>query len=173
MVQMFGVSMDLKMRLIATELIGNADSYLAIDQGPIIVMIENYRSGLLWEKFMANPEVPPMLNAIGFVPDSTTDVEDEVNSVQDFNLIGNYPNPFNPTTTIVFNLPARENVSISIYNHLGEKVRELTDKKFSAGENKITWNGLNDDNKIVSSGIYLYKINTSNSTLYGKMILQK
>ena len=43
---------------------------IAIDQGPIIDMIENYRSGLLWEKFMANPEIQPMLDSIGFVPDT-------------------------------------------------------------------------------------------------------
>ena len=150
-----------------------SDGYLAIDQGPIICMIENYRSGLLWEKFMSSPEIQPALNAIGFLPDSTTEVKYVTNAVNDFELLGNYPNPFNPATTIVFNLSATENVTIEIYNHLGEKVRGLTNEEFSAGENKITWNGLNDDNKIVSSGIYLYKINTSYSTLYGKMILQK
>ncbi|MBK8489370.1 MAG: T9SS type A sorting domain-containing protein [Saprospirales bacterium] len=48
-----------------------ANSYLAIDQGPIVCMIENYRTGLLWEKFMANPEIQSALDAIGFVPDST------------------------------------------------------------------------------------------------------
>jgi len=150
-----------------------ANSYLAIDQGPIIVMIENYRSGLLWNLFMANPEIQPMLNAIGFVPDSTTDVNDEDYTVNDFNLIGNYPNPFNPNTTIVFNLPKRENVTITVFNQLGEKVKEIINAEFEAGKNKVVWNGLNDNNKSVSSGIYLYKISSGNNALYGKMILQK
>ena len=48
-----------------------APSYLAIDEGPIIIMIENYRTQLLWNNFMANPEIQPMLDAIGFVPDFT------------------------------------------------------------------------------------------------------
>ena len=48
-----------------------ARSYLAIDQGPIIVMLENYRSGLLWDLFMANPEIDDALTAAGFVPDTT------------------------------------------------------------------------------------------------------
>ncbi|MDX2285070.1 MAG: glucoamylase family protein [Bacteroidia bacterium] len=48
-----------------------ADSYLAIDQGPILAMIENYRSGLLWQHFMANPEIAPALAALGFTADST------------------------------------------------------------------------------------------------------
>ena len=150
-----------------------ASSYLAIDQGPIIVMIENYRSRLLWNLFMANPEIPPMLDAIGFVPDSTTSVNDEVYTADDFNLIGNYPNPFNPNTTIVFNLPSRENVSITIYNQLGERIREIINEELPVGENKVAWNGLNDKNISVSSGIYLYKIISNSKSLYGKMILQK
>jgi len=150
-----------------------ANSYLAIDQGPIIAMIENYRSGLLWNLFMANPEVQPMLDAIGFVPDSTTSVDNDDYTVNDFNLVGNYPNPFNPNTTIVFNLPVRENVTVTIFNHLGEKVKEIINAEFEAGENKVVWNGLNEKNNSVSSGIYLYKISSDNKSLYGKMILQK
>lgn len=150
-----------------------ADSYLAIDQGPIIVMIENYRTGLLWDLFMANPEVQPMLSAIGFVPDSTTSVDDNNYSVDDFHLVGNYPNPFNPNTTIVFNLPQKQNVIVTIYNQLGEKINEIINEELPAGENKIVWNGLNESNKSVSSGIYLYKISSDSKSLYGKMILQK
>jgi hypothetical protein len=57
-----------------------ADSYIAIDQGPIINMIENYRSGLLWDLFMSNPEIDPALDAIGFVPDSTVATKDLITS---------------------------------------------------------------------------------------------
>jgi hypothetical protein len=49
-----------------------ADSYLAIDQGPIVNMIENHRSGLLWSLFMSNPEITPALEAIGFTPSPTS-----------------------------------------------------------------------------------------------------
>jgi exo beta-1,2-glucooligosaccharide sophorohydrolase (non-reducing end) len=97
-----------------------ASSYISIDQGPIIVMIENYRSGLLWENFMANPEIQPMLDSIGFVPDSTTSIIDESSVMNDFRIIGNYPNPFNPSTTISFMLPQREFIEINVYNSLGE-----------------------------------------------------
>ncbi|MEI8114218.1 MAG: glucoamylase family protein [Bacteroidia bacterium] len=57
-----------------------ATSYLAIDQGPIIAMIENYRSGLLWKNFMANPEIEPALKAIGFVADNTGIEEQKVSN---------------------------------------------------------------------------------------------
>ena len=73
-----------------------ATSYLAIDQGPIIDMIENYRSGFLWDLFMANAEIQPALDAIGFVPDST-------NTVQDHDMaetISCFPNPVQHTLNI-------------------------------------------------------------------------
>ena len=56
-----------------------AGSYLAIDQGPIIGMIENYRSNLLWDCFMSNPETAPALDAIGFETDSTYVTKTEQN----------------------------------------------------------------------------------------------
>ncbi|MCJ7553673.1 MAG: T9SS type A sorting domain-containing protein [Ignavibacteriaceae bacterium] len=64
-------------------------------------------------------------------------------------------------------------VKVSIFNHLGEKVKNLTNEEFDAGENKIIWKGLNNYNNPVSSGIYLYKIISGNKVLHGKMIIQK
>ena len=122
---------------------------------------------------MANPEIQPMLDSIGFVPDSVTSVEEESSTVDEFRLIGNYPNPFNPTTTIIFNLDKRENVKVEIFNHLGERIRTITEAELSPGENRVFWNGSNDDNNFVSSGIYIYKISTNSKSLFGKMILQK
>lgn len=150
-----------------------SDGYLAIDQGPIIVMIENYRSGLLWNLFMSNTEIQTALTAIGFTPDPATDVDEDQIEISDFELVGNYPNPFNPVTSIVFNLPAQQRVTVSIFNHLGEKIKDLADEEFKAGKNTVVWNGLNNQNLPVSSGIYLYKVNANSKSLYGKMILQK
>jgi hypothetical protein len=122
---------------------------------------------------MANPEIQPMLDSIGFVPDSITSVYELDPVVDDFRIIGNYPNPFNPSTTIVFNLSKKENVSIEIFNHLGEMVIELTNGEMASGKNEVVWNGFNDANHPVSSGIYIYKVKTSKKILSGKMILQK
>ncbi|MCX6151204.1 MAG: T9SS type A sorting domain-containing protein [Ignavibacteriales bacterium] len=149
-----------------------ADSYLAIDQGPIIVMIENYRSGLLWKNFMANPEIQPMLDAIGFVKDTTTSVEniDEPNS---FKLIGNFPNPFNPATKIKFSLKDAQNIKVIIYDMLGRKIKSFEKGMMTAGLHEIEWNSKSDLEEPVSSGIYLYSINGLEKSLTGKMILQK
>ena len=75
-----------------------------------------------------------------------------------FALEQNYPNPFNPTTTIRFNLPTRANVSLSIYNVLGQKVITLTQGELSAGYFSVEWNGRNEVGAQVASGLYFYRI---------------
>ncbi|MGQ9644702.1 MAG: glucoamylase family protein, partial [Ignavibacterium sp.] len=139
-----------------------ANSYLAIDQGPILIMIENHRSQLLWNNFMANPEIQPMLDAIGFVPDSTTDVDLSQNYPQDFQLFQNYPNPFNSITKIKFSLPISEreysDVSLKIFDILGKEVSTIFSGNLSSGEYEF-----NFDASDLSSGIYYYKLSFTHS----------
>ncbi len=104
---------------------------------------------------------------------SYTDVEDEKILPTDFLLKGNYPNPFNPNTTINFVLPERENVSIVIYNLLGEKVRELLREEKNAGEHFVMWNGKDDFEKEVPSGVYFYLITHNRKVISSKMVLIK
>jgi flagellar hook assembly protein FlgD len=75
-------------------------------------------------------------------------------------LKGNYPNPFNPITTISFSLNNlnTENSEIEIYNLKGQKVKKLEIRNLELGINNITWNGTDDNDQPVSSGIYLYKL---------------
>ncbi|MFH0735600.1 MAG: glucoamylase family protein [bacterium] len=150
-----------------------ASSYIAIDQGPIIAMVENYRSGLLWNYFMSNPEILPMLNAIGFVPDTTTSVYDDINIPSDFEILGNYPNPFNPSTTIVYTIPTTGKVNIEIYDVLGNVVNTLFNGLADAGKNEIIWNGYNSNNQKISSGVYIYRITFNNIILSKKMLMVK
>ncbi|MGE5681097.1 MAG: glucoamylase family protein [Bacillota bacterium] len=152
-----------------------ANSYIAIDQGPIIVMIENYRSGLLWKYFMANPEIKPMLDAIGFVPDSASVGLREGNNdiPEKIILYGNFPNPFNPSTVIKFRMKESESIEIHIYDLLGRKVRTLLNDYLSAGSHEIKWDGLDEAGHKVSSGIYLYSVKTSDKIITGKMVFQK
>ena len=85
-----------------------------------------------------------------------------------FELSQNYPNPFNPTTNINFNLPSASNVKISIYNILGEKVREVTNGQFSVGEHTINFNAQN-----LASGIYIYTIEAKTISGKGDFITAK
>jgi hypothetical protein len=72
-------------------------------------------------------------------------------------LYNNYPNPFNPTTTISFSLEQKSKVEISIYNVKGQKVRTLTEEEFIAGKHSVIWDGTDNSDIAVSSGVYLYK----------------
>ena len=73
----------------------------------------------------------------------------------------NYPNPFNPTTTISFSLPEEENVEIVIFNIKGQQVKTLYKGMAEEGEHKMIWNGKDTNNKLVSSGFYFYKLKTN------------
>ncbi len=93
----------------------------------------------------------------------------------DFNL-SNYPNPFNPTTTISFELTTEhtENTELSIYNIKGQKVRTLHPfPNRGLGTRSVIWDGNDSNNKSVASGIYFYKISTGKSSAMKKMLLLK
>ena len=85
----------------------------------------------------------------------------------------NYPNPFNPTTTISFDLAAESNVSIAVYNVKGQKVKQLMNEQLSVGQHSIEWNGKDSNNKAIASGIYFYKLTSDNDTVMRKMLLLK
>jgi len=88
-------------------------------------------------------------------------------------LIGNYPNPFNPTTNIAFSMKETAPVRIEIYNMKGQLVRTLVDEIRPAGNHTVVWNGVDNNNRSISSGVYFYKMTTGKFTSTKKMILLK
>lgn len=97
----------------------------------------------------------------------TTDVKQEDNSRPDqYVLNQNYPNPFNPSTKISFSIPERQNVSLKIYNSLGQEVAVLVNNSLNAGNYSVEWKANN-----TASGIYFYQIITNNFIQSRKMIL--
>ena len=93
-------------------------------------------------------------------------------------LIGNHPNPFNPSTTISFEVAQTSSfVTLEIFNIKGQKVRTLVDGKLDAGHHSVIWNGKDDNNKSVSSGIYFAVFDVDNNgsdyTSVKKVILMK
>ena len=91
----------------------------------------------------------------------------------EFALHENYPNPFNPTTQIRFDLPEMSNVTLTIYNMLGQKVRTFTMQSAPAGYHALTWNATNDYGAPISAGVYLYQLQTDGFVNTKKMILLK
>ncbi len=88
----------------------------------------------------------------------------------------NYPNPFNPATKIAFSIPSRltnSKVSLIVYDILGNRVKELVNETMQSGNYFIEWNGTNDKNQKVSSGIYFYEVRANTERFVGKMNLIK
>lgn len=99
--------------------------------------------------------------------------EEFENTVPSSILKSNYPNPFNPTTTISFSLPNEQVIELTIFNIKGQKVKTIYSGLAGEGEHSITWSGKDLNDKLVSSGIYFYKLKTNSSELTRKMLMIK
>jgi len=104
--------------------------------------------------------------------DGPVSEKDSVINLQS-NLIGNYPNPFNPSTTIAFEVAREGNVHIAVYNTKGQQVAVLTDRVYGFGKHTVVWNGHDDSGRPVSSGVYFYRMSASEHTAVRKMLLLK
>jgi hypothetical protein len=103
-----------------------ADSYLAIDQGPIILMIENYRSQLLWDLFMSNEEIQPMMDAIGFHAQANGFRPQLAHGKPSISV---FPNPSRDGFRIEFRVEHPGEVSVEIYNALGRALQTVFPKE--------------------------------------------
>lgn len=95
-------------------------------------------------------------------------IEIEVGIPTEFEVAQNYPNPFNPTTTISYSIPERINVTIDVFNMLGQRVLSLLDKEHLPGKYKIELDASN-----LSSGTYIYRVSTSKQSVIRKMMILK
>jgi len=99
--------------------------------------------------------------------------ESVIHSLLDLKSVKNYPNPFNPETSIIFTLKMFSQVDITIYNIKGQVVKTFLNKSCSAGINKIFWQGDTDSGDKVQSGIYFCKVSAGNAEKSFRMILLK
>ncbi|KAA3606484.1 MAG: T9SS C-terminal target domain-containing protein [Calditrichaeota bacterium] len=99
--------------------------------------------------------------------------EENVNTKKEYKLAQNFPNPFNPSTTISYQLAKDRKVQLKIYNLQGELVNELVNEKKNKGSHSVNWNGTDKYGNQVSSGTYFYKLTAGNFTQTNKMILLK
>ena len=92
---------------------------------------------------------------------------------QEYRLNQNFPNPFNPSTTISFDLPEPARVEIDIYNILGQLIRSFDFNHLPAGNHEVVWNGKDSHNNGVPSGIYIYQARLNENTISKQMLLMK
>lgn len=146
---------------------------LAIEEaGLLISSVE--KDGTVYSDFSAENRVLNLPAGTGgefkvvFTPDYNTSVQDDIVSVTNFELSQNYPNPFNPSTKISFSLPESHHVKLNVYSVLGERISTLYEGTLSAGTHSVSFDGTG-----LTSGIYIYRLETETSSITKKMILLK
>lgn len=134
----------------------------------------NYKSFALFPTPRIDTVKVKIANAVNFKEEiwfvhveSATGVEDEI-VVSEFSLEQNFPNPFNPTTSIEYLVPSNEFVSLKVYDMLGNEISTLVNENKNAGKYRVSFNASK-----LTSGLYLYKMNAGNFTSVKKMMLVK
>jgi len=156
-----------------SELNGSWENHMlmGINEGPMLIAIENYRQSTIWDLTRSNRNVKAGLSQIF---DFLTNVPETTPSIPNkFSLLHNYPNPFNPTTTIKYGLPRNAEVKLEIFNILGQKVITLVNDSKVAGSYSVQWNGKTQEGFPVTSGLYFYQIRIKDFVKTRKMLLLK
>jgi hypothetical protein len=99
--------------------------------------------------------------------------EDELSPSAGDLQLANYPNPFNPSTTITYTLPKPSEIRLSVYNLKGQLVRSLTGEFKAAGTHQVVWDGKDNLNKQASSGVYFIRLQAGRTSLTHKVLLMK
>jgi hypothetical protein len=105
--------------------------------------------------------------------DQQLELSSAINSPKTFRLNQNYPNPFNPVTNLSYDLLEDSYVSVTIYDLLGNVIKNLVNANQSSGYKSVQWNATNDRNESVSAGLYLYTIQAGEFRQTKKMVLLK
>ena len=136
----------------------------------------NNRGGRLWVQSYANcfPATwSQYVNSHWTYMGALSTVDNDNITADKFELKGNYPNPFNPTTKIRFTNDRASNVKVTVYSLKGEKVATIMNKQVNSGTYDVSWNGKNTSGKVVPTGMYLYDIESDGRRLQGKMLFLK
>jgi hypothetical protein len=125
------------------------------------------------ESINSNPQTTTLLNFNMSEAPTAVDGKDITALPKELFLGRNYPNPFNPSTSIAFSVPQAQHVKIIVYNVLGQMVKELANEMFQEGYYNVTWDGCDFKGNHSASGIYILTLETTNNKLFRKMTLIK
>jgi len=110
-------------------------------------------------------------STIVVIPDSSAPTAVDTQAPAAFALAQNVPNPFNPSTTIGFTVPATGMVKLSVYNVLGQDVRTIANGVYGAGSHRVIWDGRDSLGRMVTSGVYFYRLEAGELTTTKKLML--
>ena len=118
----------------------------------------------------------PVSNIQRIVFTGLTDVKDFSgikNLIKSFNVMQNYPNPFNPSTTITYQIAKPSGIKVSVYDINGQLVKQILNEFQMEGEHHVLWDGTDQKNTMVTSGVYVYVVSADNSIISKQMLLIK
>jgi len=175
-IKAYGWDATAKMYFIADSLLPNRAYWIAVveecdlmlslrDTLTNVPVVQNLQAKIesFYQTYGAVPSPPPF----------PTGLEEEKNIPSTFSLSQNYPNPFNPVTTIRYQVPKIEKVTIEVYNILGERVKTLVNELLEPGYYEVKWRSNNDYNNQVASGVYIYRMRAGDFVSVKKMIVLK
>ena len=139
--------------------------YIGIDEGPIVLMIENYRTERVWKRFMRNADIQRGLIGAGFMPTVASVPEPPAAGAA---LLAADPNPFSDATTLRFRLAAEGPVTLTVHDLAGREVARLVDGIRPAGPNAVTLSG-----RGLPSGVYYTRLRDARGELVGKCVLAR
>jgi len=139
-----------------------------VENNPFTIITE----GLAPATYVAVIKVITSIGQVLNIP-ITLEVYSTIPPSQEYILKQNYPNPFNPFTRIEYDVPIASNVTIKVYNIRGQFVKKLIDEPKEPGSYETYWDGTDNKNRKVSSGVYFYQLNSGSSTKAKKMMLVK
>ena len=170
--------------VIINEVFNKDSSFYVNENLPIIIapndsvaatiIFEPIENGSFTDKINFRSATDTLLIAQQVFVEGTTylvSVGEEINGAFNYSLSQNYPNPFNPSTVIKYDLPETRNVTLVIYNALGEKVRTLVSAVQGAGYYSVLWDSKNDSGSKVGSGMYIYALRAGDYNSVKKMVL--
>jgi hypothetical protein len=141
--------------------------YLGIDQGPIILVIENFLTGAVWDRFMQDPDVQSGLALAGFDPATSAQVPAPGSPGRArLELLQNSPNPFRGSTVVRYRLASPGAVDLALYDALGRVVRTLAHGPRSAGFHEVDVSAAG-----LPSGVYFYRLESGGQRAEKKLVL--
>ncbi len=168
-----------------SSLLSVSDSTNFVVADTFLVDLDDYVGKLVSLVVKANVDTKTSADAIGIANvydvrgsshqegEALTFIEEAREIPTQFRLWNNYPNPFNPSTTISFDLPEAVSVRIDIFDVSGRRIRTLLNEPKVAGTHQVVWNGNDDNGKLVASGLYVYRIHAGNFVQSKKMLFMK
>jgi len=139
-----------------------------LDNSSIIMTMASYATG----DAGANP-LTTVFHGFGQFAGYFVALDEEVSIPGEFALHPNFPNPFNPTTMIAYDLPDASDVQLDIYDLMGRNINRVVNQNQSAGRHFVTWNANDYLGNQVSAGVYLYRLQAGNMIFTRKMVLMK